>query len=94
MARVNLKALAAENPAIAVAVEQVEFIHEAAKLLRDVREAAQLSTTQVAESIGVTTTRTQEIESGKPSCAPSLAEIAGIANCCGVKVKISPHSTL
>jgi transcriptional regulator with XRE-family HTH domain len=94
MAGVNLKALAAENPAIAVAVEQVKFIHEAAKLLRDFREAAQLSTMQVAESIGVTTTRIQEIESGKPGCAPSLAEIAGIANCCGVEVKISLQPTL
>jgi transcriptional regulator with XRE-family HTH domain len=94
MAGINLKALAAENPAIAVAVGQVEFVREAAKLLHDAREDAELSTTQLAESIGVSTARIEEIESGKPNCAPSLVEIAGIAHRCGVKVKIALQPTL
>jgi transcriptional regulator with XRE-family HTH domain len=94
MTGLDLDSLAQDHPAIASATAQVRFIHEVAKLLREMREEVGISQTEMALHLGVTQPRISQIESGKPGNPASLDQIAAYAFHCGVSLSILPTQRL
>ncbi len=82
MSGIDLQALARDNPTIALAMAQVEFIRSVAKFLREMRVNRGLSQASMAKLLGVSQPRIAQIESGKPGNAASLEQIAGYAYHC------------
>jgi transcriptional regulator with XRE-family HTH domain len=86
MSGIDLRALARDNPTIALAKSQVEFIRSVAKFLREMRVNRGLSQARMAKLLGVSQPRIAQIESGKPGDAASLEQIAGYAYCCDISL--------
>ena len=84
----DIEALSREDPRIALAVAQVEFINAVASQLREMRKSANLQQARMAELLGVSQPRIAQIESGKPGDAPSVEQIAAYAHFCGKGVSL------
>jgi transcriptional regulator with XRE-family HTH domain len=90
----RLETLARENDRFAADVAAAELVRTVAKTLKEMRERAGLTQSQLGEAIGLTQGRVSQLESGLMDHAPNLETIALYANACGESMSIEASGEL